>query len=80
MILFLGTRPGKTIWKELAQVSCPNCGQLNTLTTTITPNYFHIFWVPVFRISTSSFAECSHCKRAFYKEEFTDEMEAAAGE
>ena len=80
MILFLGTRPGKTTWKELGKVSCPFCGQRHTLSVTITPNYFHVFWIPVFRISTSRIAECSHCKRAFFKEEFTAEMEAASGD
>ncbi|WP_240740236.1 zinc ribbon domain-containing protein [Flagellimonas allohymeniacidonis] len=41
------------------------------------PNYFHLFWLPLFTINTSHFVECSHCKRVFYKEEFTQEMEKA---
>lgn len=77
MILFFGIRPGKTHSRILLGPECPYCKQINTLTAFSTPSYFHLFWLPVFRISTDLFAECSHCKRAFYKDEFTAEMERA---
>jgi phage terminase large subunit GpA-like protein len=78
MILFFGTRPGKTEVKELDGVVCPHCEQIGTLSATHTPNYVHLFWLPLFRIAESRYAECSHCKRVFYREEFTAEMERAA--
>jgi len=74
MILFFGTRPGKKTEHELSGVSCSYCGQRGTLTTITQPNYFHLFWLPLFTIGTSRYAECSHCKKVFYKEEFTEEM------
>ncbi|SHG84828.1 zinc-ribbon domain-containing protein [Flagellimonas flava] len=77
MILFFGTRSGKKESKKLIGVSCPHCGQHETLTSVSQANYFHLFWLPLFKIGTNSFAECSHCKRGFYKEEFTPEMERA---
>ena len=76
-ILFFGTRPGKTITRQLHGVSCSFCGQKNTLTARISPNYFHLFWLPLFRVSDFRLAECSHCKRSFFRDEFTPEMEAA---
>lgn len=79
MILFLGTRPGKREIKRLVGASCSHCGQTNTLSAVVQPNYFHVFWLPLFKIGTSRYAECSHCKGVYYKEEFTPEMERALG-
>ncbi|PRX57866.1 zinc-ribbon domain-containing protein [Flagellimonas meridianipacifica] len=77
MILFFGTRPGKASTKMLHGVACPHCGQVSTLTAVSQPNYFHLFWIPLFTINTSKYVECSHCKRVFYKEEFSAEMKIA---
>ncbi|WP_343487654.1 zinc-ribbon domain-containing protein [Allomuricauda sp. d1] len=77
MILFFGTRSGKQVSKPMNGVSCPHCSQTGTLTAHVQPNYFHLFWIPLFKIGTSRYAECSHCKRVYYKEEFSDEMERA---
>ncbi|WP_282162562.1 zinc-ribbon domain-containing protein [Ulvibacterium marinum] len=79
MILFFGTRPGKTKLKSLPGVRCPHCVQTGTLTVSIASNYFHLFWIKLFKISTSKIAECSHCKRVYYRNEFTLEMENAMG-
>ncbi|MCL6268088.1 zinc-ribbon domain-containing protein [Flagellimonas myxillae] len=77
MLLFFGTRPGKKETKVLAEVQCPHCGQNGTLTAVSQANYIHLFWIPLFKIGVSQFAECTHCKRGFYKEEFSKEMEGA---
>ncbi|WP_235915022.1 zinc-ribbon domain-containing protein [Flagellimonas ochracea] len=61
----------------LKRVACPHCNQTGTMTVVSQPNYAHLFWIPIFTIKTEQFAECSHCKRVFYKEEFTKEMEQA---
>ena len=72
--LFFGTRPGKTLTQALHNIPCPYCGQTDTLTATWTPNYFHLFWLPLFKIGTSEIIECSHCKKAYFNDEFTDDM------
>ena len=77
MILFFGTRPGKKETKTLRNVACPHCQQLDTLSVTCQPNYAHLFWIPIFTINNVRYAECLHCKRVYYKEEFTTEMEQA---
>jgi hypothetical protein len=77
MILFFGTKTGKQTTKTLHYVSCSHCSQKGTITAVIQPNYFHLFWIPLFKIGTSRFAECSHCKRVYYKEEFSAEMTKA---
>ena len=74
MILFFGTRPGKKITQKLVGVSCGFCNQANTLIVVSQPNYFHLFWLPLFKIGTSRYAECSHCKSVYDKEEFTTDM------
>lgn len=79
-ILFFGTRPGKTKSWRLKGISCTYCGQKNTLSVSTTPNYFHLFWIPVFRVSSFEMAECSHCKRRYFKEEFSEEMAKAVRE
>lgn len=74
MILFFGTRPGKSTLRKLQYVSCPFCGQRGTLTVSQTSNYAHLFWIKLFKISSNTVAECEHCKRVYYKEEFTEGM------
>ncbi|WP_339711838.1 zinc-ribbon domain-containing protein [uncultured Kriegella sp.] len=80
MILFFGTRPGKTENKELDSISCPFCEQTGTLTVSETSNWFHLFWIRIFKISNEIIAECSHCKKVYYKEEFNDAMLRATDE
>ncbi len=75
MIFFFGTRPGKTEIKSLDLVACPHCEQKGTLTLSKTSNWFHFFWIKIFKISSTTIAECSHCKRVYFEDEFTPEME-----
>lgn len=75
MILFFGTRPGKTEIVQMHGVACPFCEQKDTLTISKISNWFHLFWIKLFRISTNTVAECSHCKRVYYEEEFTESMQ-----
>lgn len=74
MILFFGTKPGKKEIKALRSTTCPHCSQVGTLTAISQSNYIHVFWIPLIKIGVSKYVECSHCKRVYYKEEFTPEM------
>lgn len=74
MILFFGTRLGKKQFKQMPDVTCPFCEQSGTLTLIAQSNYFHLFWIKLFKISTSSYAECSHCKKVYLEEEFNTEI------
>ncbi|MDF0708053.1 zinc-ribbon domain-containing protein [Flagellimonas okinawensis] len=80
MILFFGTRPGKKETRLLRHVTCSHCGQTGTITAVAQPNYAHLFWIPMFTINNIRYAECSHCKKVYYKEDFTLEMERALSE
>jgi len=77
MIFFFGTRPGKTEIQILENVTCPYCAQIGTLTASKASSWFHFFWIKLFKISNTVVAECSHCKRVYFKEEFTEEMQRA---
>ncbi|MRI01528.1 zinc-ribbon domain-containing protein [Kriegella sp. EG-1] len=74
MILFFGTRPGKIEVKQLLNIACPFCNQTGTLKISKTSNWFHFFWIKIFRISSNTISECSHCKRVYFEEEFTEDM------
>nr|WP_299535337.1 zinc-ribbon domain-containing protein [Ulvibacterium sp.] len=63
--------------KRLTNVRCPHCNRIGTLTLSRASNFFHLFWIKLFKIYTARLAECSHCKGVFYKNEFTPEMESA---
>ncbi|WP_297703280.1 zinc-ribbon domain-containing protein [uncultured Eudoraea sp.] len=77
MILFFGIRPGKTTTINIRHIKCSHCNQPDTLSGESTPNFFHIFWIPLFRVSTTQVIGCNYCKKGYYKEEFTKEMQAA---
>ncbi len=77
MIIFFGVRPGKTKEVPLKGVRCPNCDHSGHLYLFSTPSFIHIFWIPVWRLNTTRIAECNYCKRGFYKEDFTPEMQQA---
>ena len=74
MIFFFGTRPGKTEIKSLNAATCTHCEQEGTLTASKSENWFHLFWIKLFRISSNTVVECSHCKRVYFESEFTTEM------
>lgn len=74
MILFFGTRPGKSTTTALSNVTCSHCERVGTLNGVSQPNYFHLFWIPLFTIKTSKYVECIHCKRVLYEKEFTAEI------
>lgn len=77
MILFFGTRPGKQKTRLLLNTTCPYCQQEGTLTAVSQANYAHLFWIKLFRIATNTYVDCSHCKRIYYENEFTEEMQRA---
>ncbi|MGB3144113.1 MAG: zinc-ribbon domain-containing protein [Maribacter sp.] len=70
MILFFGTRPGKRKTIRLVNATCSYCEQQGTLTAVSQSNYFHLFWIKLFKISSNTITECEHCKRVYYKDEF----------
>ncbi|MEX0273175.1 MAG: zinc-ribbon domain-containing protein [Flavobacteriaceae bacterium] len=72
MILFFGTRPGKRTSMVLERTICPYCGQTGTIMVHSQPQWFHLFWIKLFTVSTHQFGECSHCKRGFYKEDLRE--------
>ena len=76
-ILFFGTRPGKAKESVLPGVPCPYCSQLGQLKASIQNRYVHIFWIPVYRLSPSTFVRCGHCKKGYNKGDCSPEMQEA---
>ena len=77
MIFFFGTKTGKTEIKQLTGVACPYCKQTSTLTLAKTSNWFHLFWVKLFKIYSQVIVECSHCKRVYHEDEFSEGMKTS---
>jgi uncharacterized Zn-finger protein len=76
-LIFFGSRTGKTE-SLLLNAACPYCEQRNSLTFRSTPLYFHLFWIPLFKVSTHKEAICAHCKRGYDYAEFSPEMQQEA--
>ncbi|NQZ43909.1 MAG: zinc-ribbon domain-containing protein [Flavobacteriaceae bacterium] len=76
MILFFGTRTGKKQSRRLA-VNCPFCQQDNSLTYSQQTNYLHLFWIPLLKIGSLQMVQCSHCKKTYLENEFTEAMRNA---
>jgi glutaredoxin len=76
-ILFFGTRPGKTIEAPLPGVPCPYCEKVGQLNATVQARFIHLFWIPVYRLSSTAYVSCEHCKKAYDAAECTPEMQTA---
>jgi len=76
-ILFFGTRPGKTKEAKLAGVPCPYCENVGTLNAWVQARFIHLFWIPVYRLSSNALVRCEHCKKAYEGDECTPGMKEA---
>ena len=76
-ILFFGTRPGKAKEAKLAGVPCPYCENVGTLNAWVQARFIHLFWIPVYRLSSNAFVRCEHCKKAYEGNECTPGMKEA---
>lgn len=74
MILFFGTKKGKENSKKMPNLVCGHCGQKGTVTLYTQETLAHVFWLPITKIGTNHYAECSHCKRVYYKDDFSADM------
>jgi len=77
MIFFFGTRTSKIKERKIGHTTCTNCETKDSYVVTSFSSYFHFFWIPIIPLSKTHTAECSHCKKAFVKNQFTEEMNTA---
>lgn len=74
MLFLFGLRSSILKKRKLNHTKCSHCQVENSFTVTTLGKYFHFFWVPIFPISKTSTAECSHCKKTYYDHEFSQDM------
>ena len=74
MIFFFETHSNPIGQRRLNNTTCPHCQTLDSFISATFGSYAHFFWIPIFPISKSTVAECSHCKKTYTKNEFTDQM------
>ena len=80
MILFFGTRTGKTRTFPLQGTNCPHCDQSGTLQAVVQPHFVHLFWIPVYRLKPFRTVHCSHCKGVFHMDELPSGIREALRE
>lgn len=74
MIFFFGTRSSNIGQKRLKNTTCSYCETQDSFVSATFGTYAHFFWIPIFPISKTTVAECSHCKKTYPKKEFTEQM------
>lgn len=57
--------------KETLTEKCSNCGSYS-IDLYIFQRYAHVFWLPFFPIGKIAVAQCSSCKKAWNKKEFSE--------
>lgn len=74
MIFFFGSRANRIRQRRLVNTTCPYCQTQDSFVSTTFGSYAHFFWVPIFPLGKTTVAECSHCKKTYSKDEFSDQM------
>lgn len=74
MIFFFGTRSNNIGQRRLKNTTCSHCQTQDSFVSATFGTYAHFFWIPMFPISKTIVAECSHCKKTYAKKEFTEQM------
>ena len=74
MIFFFGTRASKIGEQHITNTTCNYCNQQDTFRVTTFARYFHFFWIPIFPLYRTKIAECSHCKKTYAEEEFSESI------
>ena len=69
MIIY-GSR-AKQLAKETLAEKCPNCGSYS-VDLYVFQKYAHVFWIPFFPMGKIAVAQCTSCKKAWNKNEFSE--------
>ncbi len=65
MIFFGISKSKKRVHKPLGMSSCPNCQEEGYLRAFAYPQYFHLYWIPMFPLGKGVRAECMNCEMEF---------------
>lgn len=76
MIIF-GVRSSHLGSFQVNGSTCSYCENSGTQNISQFGSYFHIFWIPVFPLTKSTFGECMHCKRTIRRKEFSSDLHNA---
>lgn len=78
MLIFFGTRSSKIHSNRItSNTECPHCNSQNSFIYSVYGTYFHIFWIPMFRLGRRTIVECSHCKKTYGEEELSESVRIA---
>jgi hypothetical protein len=72
MIIY-GSKATQIATENIAD-KCSNCGTQNSIQMSIFQKYAHVFWIPFFPIGKTGVTQCSHCKQALQKKEFSGHL------
>lgn len=68
MFFIIGTN-GKTVSLGAVSGSCPRCGFHGSLSLCKTYEYFHLFFIPIFRFHVQYIATCPGCASVYLVEQ-----------
>ncbi|MFN8438321.1 MAG: zinc-ribbon domain-containing protein [Cytophagales bacterium] len=72
-MLVYGTK-STLILADQTNEKCSSCGHENCVQMYIHQKYFHIFWIPLFPYKKTAITQCTHCKKALEKKEFSSNL------
>jgi hypothetical protein len=78
MLIFFGKRASHTKTGILEYETCPNCGQQGQIICSVYGEYAHVFWIPIFPLGKSIYAQCQHCNTSWDISQMPPDIRKAA--
>ncbi|MGB0527041.1 MAG: zinc-ribbon domain-containing protein [Flavobacteriaceae bacterium] len=69
IFLFFGTRTLDQKSTQRHDLTCSHCNIKGQILQYSQSEYFHLFWIPIFKIKTHEYGQCEHCKKHYYSED-----------
>ena len=76
MIIY-GTRAVHLTSSQSSNTTCPKCATKDSLIFSVFSKHAHIFWIPLFPIGKTGFAQCKYCNHEMEKKEMPDHVRKA---
>ncbi|MAJ32704.1 MAG: zinc-ribbon domain-containing protein [Flavobacteriaceae bacterium] len=69
IFLFFGSRTLDQKSTQRLDLTCSYCNIKGQIQQYSQSEYFHLFWIPIFRIKSHEHGQCAHCKKYYTDQE-----------
>ncbi len=76
-MLIYGSNSSHLKSEHLTEISCPHCGNKDTVAISVHGKYAHVFWIPTFPLGKQGVSYCQHCKQTLEEKEMPETFKAA---